>query len=321
MQHRRETEDKSQPVSTPRACTRCCDGGGIRHSHKAWKRLLRSVFERFRRIDPVDVSERVYQFTKMDTGRLEQTPPAIPVQSMKTITSQLDIPTAASGAHPANIANRSQRIPLILKLSYTAFMAVLVPVYWTNYGPTNFLYFCDVALLLTLIGMWTEQRLLVSMSAVGILLPQTLWVVDFLGHFAGLLTGMTDYMFDANRSLFLRGLSFFHGWLPFLLLFLVAKLGYDRRAFWRWTILAWALCLLCFFALPPAGAVLPDPKLPVNINYVWGFSDAAPQSWMDPRVYLAVWMTALPAIAYLPVHALLSRWKGGREIQSPFGRN
>jgi hypothetical protein len=33
------------------------------------------------------------------------------------------------------------RIPLVLKLGYTAFMAVLVPVYWHYYGPTHFLYF------------------------------------------------------------------------------------------------------------------------------------------------------------------------------------
>ena len=59
------------------------------------------------------------------------------------------------------------RIPLALKLAYTAFMAVLVPVYWTNYGPANFFYFCDMALILTLIGVWREDALLISMPAVG----------------------------------------------------------------------------------------------------------------------------------------------------------
>ena len=58
---------------------------------------------------------------------------------------------------------------LWLKLAYTAFMAVLMPVYWYYYGPTNFLYFCDVALILTLVGIWLESPLLVSMCAVGIL--------------------------------------------------------------------------------------------------------------------------------------------------------
>ena len=60
----------------------------------------------------------------------------------------------------ASIAHASNRLPLWLKLAYTAFMAVLVPVYWHYYGPTNFLYFCDVALFLTLAGIWLESPLL-----------------------------------------------------------------------------------------------------------------------------------------------------------------
>ena len=44
-------------------------------------------------------------------------------------------------------------IPAFLKWAFTAFMAVLVPVYWKNYGPTNFLYFCDAALFLVLIAV------------------------------------------------------------------------------------------------------------------------------------------------------------------------
>ena len=79
--------------------------------------------------------------------------------------------TSASPAEP--------RIPLWLKLAYTAFMAVLVPVYWHYYGPTNFLYFCDVALILTLVGIWIESPLLISMCAVGILVPQVVWVRRF----------------------------------------------------------------------------------------------------------------------------------------------
>ena len=62
----------------------------------------------------------------------------------------------------------TQRIPLWLKLVYTAFVAVLVPVYLHYYGWTNFLYFCDVALILTLIGIWIESPLLPSMGAIGI---------------------------------------------------------------------------------------------------------------------------------------------------------
>ena len=100
------------------------------------------------------------------------------------------------------------RVPAWLKWAYTAFMLVLVPVYWANYGPTNFIYFCDAALFLTLVAVWTDNALLASMSAVGILVPQFFWCLDFGGELVGChVTGMTAYMFDAKRSLFLRGLS------------------------------------------------------------------------------------------------------------------
>jgi hypothetical protein len=203
------------------------------------------------------------------------------------------------------------RIPFWLKLAYTGFMAVLVPVYWLNYGPTNFLYFCDVALLLTLVGIWTENRLLISMSAVGIVAPQALWVVDFAAQLGGhKFLGMTAYMFDGHRSLFLRGLSLFHGWLPFLLVALVAKLGYDRRALPAWTALAWTLCLISFFFLPAAGAHLPDPKTPVNIDYVFGLDDAKPQTWMSAEAYLLTIMAALPVLFFIPSHFVLRRFFG-----------
>jgi len=212
-------------------------------------------------------------------------------------------------APPGNAISGAKPIPLGLKLVYTAFMTVLIPVYLHHYGPTNFLYFCDVALLLTLIGIWTENKLLISMSAVGILLPQALWVIDFVAQMMGLkLTGMTAYMFDENRSLFLRGLSLFHGWLPFLLVYLVAKLGYDKRAFGIWTVLGMSLCLIAFFCLPPAGAQLADPKIPVNVNYVFGLDDAKPQTWVAAKTYLMVWMAALLAIVYTPTHYVLKKF-------------
>jgi hypothetical protein len=196
--------------------------------------------------------------------------------------------------------------PPWLKVVYSAFMAVLVPVYWHYYGPTNFLYFCDVALLLTLVGIWIESPLLVSMCAVGILMPQTVWVVDFLaGMFGVSLTDMTGYMFEAHRSLFLRGLSLFHGWLPVLLIFLVWRFGYDRRALVAWTLLAWVLMLICFFLMPPPR---PDPGLqPVNINYVWGMSDNVAQTWVSPWVWFLGLIVGLPLVLFAPVHFLLMR--------------
>ena len=198
------------------------------------------------------------------------------------------------------------RVPMGLKIAYTAFMAVLLPVYWHNYGPTNFLYFCDVALILTLIAIWPENALLISACTVGILVPQAVWAVDFLVRSTGTsLTGMTDYMFDADHSVFLRALSLFHGWLPFLLIYLVWRIGYDRRAFWTWTALAWVLLIVCFFLMPPPTA---NPGLtPVNINYVWGLRDTVAQTWVPPYVWFAALLIGLPLLAFAPTHFLLAR--------------
>ncbi|MGE3262345.1 MAG: hypothetical protein AB7K68_11245 [Bacteriovoracia bacterium] len=200
----------------------------------------------------------------------------------------------------------SPRLPLPLKLAYTAFMAILIPVYWHYYGPTNFLYFCDVALILTLVGIWTESTLLISMCAVGIILPQALWVADFLTSIFGFpLTGMTAYMFNPNSSLFLRGLSLFHGWIPFLLLFLVYRLGYNKRGLPAWTALAWALLFVCYFLMPGPN---PDAGLqPVNINYVWGMSDAAAQTWVSPTTWFLGLLVVLPLVLFLPAHFILSK--------------
>jgi hypothetical protein len=213
-----------------------------------------------------------------------------------------DFPT---GVRPDNYA---PRIPWVVKILYTTFMAVLVPVYWTKYGLTNFLYFCDVALFVTLLGVWWEKPIFASMAAVGILLPQCLWVADYFGHFVGLpLTGMTGYMFESERPVFLRGLSLFHGWLPFLLVFMVWRLGYDRRALWIWTATAWALVLICYFFMPAPGAVLENPLAPRNINYVYGLSETVGQTWMPQRLFVPTLMATLFAVLYLPAHLVLKK--------------
>ena len=200
----------------------------------------------------------------------------------------------------------ARRLPLALKLAYTAFMAVLIPVYWSSYGPTNFLYFCDAALILTLIAIWPENALLISMCAVGILVGQAYWVTDFLANAAGYsLTGMTDYMFQSDHSLLLRLLSLYHGWMPFLLVYLVWKTGYDRRALPAWTVLAWVLVLVCFFFMPPP---TPNPGLtPANIDYVWGMGDTAAQTWVPPYVWLAGLLIGLPLLVFTPTHFILAR--------------
>jgi hypothetical protein len=204
----------------------------------------------------------------------------------------------------ARATSPDNRIPLPVKLGFTAFMAVLIPVYWTHYGPTNFLYFCDLALLLTLAGIWLEKPLLVSMPAAGILAPQVLWIADFILNIFGIpLTGMTDYMFEASSPLYLRGLSMFHGWLPVMLIYCVAKLGYDKRGFWSWTALAWVAMVIAYFLLPG-----PSPEMAgqvANVNYVFGMGSTEPQTWMPGWAWFVSLLIGIPAILVFPMHKLL----------------
>jgi hypothetical protein len=217
-------------------------------------------------------------------------------------------------------------IPLWVKIAFTAFMALLIPVYLKNYGPTNFLYFCDVAAVMTLVAVWLENPLLLSAALVGAFIPQMLWVVDFLFEATGHhLTGMTSYMFDAQKPFLLRFLSFFHFWLVFLLIYLVWSVGYDRRGLGLWMGIAWVLLTVCYVWMPPcspildaSGKQLRDPNMPVNINYVYNIkSDEVTQTWMEPNWYFAVYMSALVAV-YLVTHILLAAFmpRVGRPISS-----
>ena len=196
---------------------------------------------------------------------------------------------------------RVRKIPLAAKVAVAVFLAVLVPVYLHTYGPANFLWFCDAALVVTVAGMCLESPLLVSMCAVGILLPQCLWLADFGVNLLGFhFFYMTSYMFDPHLPLFTRGLSLFHGWLPVLLVWLIFRLGYDQRALAAWTALAAGLVLACYFFTPAPRAHLSDPNLPVNLNYIYGFSDRHPQTWMNQNLYVILWFGVLWLAAFLP---------------------
>ncbi len=200
------------------------------------------------------------------------------------------------------------RIPFLVKCLYTAYMAVLIPVYWKTYGPTNFLYFCDIALIMTLFALWLESPLLVSAAAVGIVLPQALWAIDFIATGIGWpLSGMTGYMYDDALPVHARFLSFFHFWLPFFLLWLLRRTGYDPKGLPLWTIIALVSVYICYFFLPAPPAPANNPGLPVNVNYVFGFSDQAAQTWMPPLVWFFLLQAMLVGLIFLPSHWLLKR--------------
>jgi hypothetical protein len=217
-----------------------------------------------------------------------------------------DTPAAFSYGKPVGI--QTFKIPMAAKAIITVFLAVLIPTYLHTYGPTNFLWFCDAALILTVAGMWLESSLLISMCAVGILLPQGLWLADFGCNLLGFhFLNLTSYMFDPHLPLFTRGLSLFHGWLPMLLVWLLFRLGYNKRALFAWTLLAAVLVFVCYFFTPPAGAHPANPNIPININYLYGFNDQQPQHWLNQNLYVILWLGLLWLIAFLPTHLVLGK--------------
>ena len=190
-----------------------------------------------------------------------------------------------------------QTIPLWLKVSFTLFVLVLVPVYWRQYGPGNFLWFSDIGLLLTVPALWMESSLLASMVLVSIGLLELMWVLDFLARLTvGVsVTGLSAYMFDSEIPLSIRALSLFHIVLPIIVVWIVSQLGYDGRAFIAQSALSWLVLPMSYLLT----------KRSENVNWVHGFG-SEPQRWMSPRLYLALLMLLFPLVIYLPTHLVLS---------------
>lgn len=199
------------------------------------------------------------------------------------------------------IVSGPSEIPLWMKLAHTAFLGLLVPIYWRRYGPGNFLWFSDIALIGTAIALWLESALVASMMAVGVLVPELGWTLGFFGRllFGIRATGLAHYMFDTRMPLWLRGLSLFHVVLPGLLLWLTWRLGYDQRALALQTLLAWIVL--------PATWLLTDPAK--NVNWVFGpNAEGRPRRAAAPR--LALMMLLFPLCAFLPAHLLLDAFFG-----------
>lgn len=190
------------------------------------------------------------------------------------------------------------QIPLWLKLAYTLFICVLVPVYWVQYGPGNFLWFSDLALFATAAALWLENSLLASMMALSVLVLESVWIVDFIiGLIAGSsVIGLSAYMFDSKISISIRALSLFHIFLPLLLVWLLHRFGYDTRALVTQTLLAWIVLPASYFLT----------KSSENVNWVYG-PGGGPQKWMPAPLYLVLLMLAFPLVLYLPTHLLLKK--------------
>lgn len=197
-------------------------------------------------------------------------------------------------------------IPVWIKLAYTLMAVVVVLAYLRKYGPGNFLWFSDIALLVLVPALWMENTLLASMMAVGVLIPELGWN---LSYFYRLLSGrpmpgiggLTAYMFDPSKPRWLRGLSLFHVPLAPLMLWCLVAWGYDGRALYAQTVLAW-LVLALSYALTARDE---------NVNWVHGVGPEGNTLGMRPWTYRAVQaFLVLPLLVHLPTHLALLHFIG-----------
>ena len=198
------------------------------------------------------------------------------------------------------------RIPLWLKIAWTIWVLAWVPLYARQYGAQNFLYFCDLGNFFIALALWTDSALLFSWQATGLLLFQTLYTIDLLGAYftGGHWIGGTEYMFDARIPLLLRLLSLFHVVVPPLLLWAIARLGYDARG--------WKLQTLTLFIVLPINYFW---RPAYNINFARGLFHGEQHAVPGP-LYLAAYLVVVPCLVYYPTHLLLQWWTKRRALQA-----
>jgi hypothetical protein len=199
------------------------------------------------------------------------------------------MPTAAPAPRP--------RIPAWLGRLALLFLVLWFAAYWHAWGPANFLHLCDIAVILTCIGLWTNNALLISSQAVSSVVIDIVWTVDAAARlvFGRHLIGGTEYLFDTTAPLWARLLSLFHIVLPFILLWSLSRLGYDRRG-WK---LQSAILLPVLIA---SRYITPDQ----NLNFAMK-DPFLHRSYGPAPTHLAITFLFLVFMVYFPTHLLFGR--------------
>ncbi|MGB9465147.1 MAG: hypothetical protein WBR10_08550 [Candidatus Acidiferrum sp.] len=184
----------------------------------------------------------------------------------------------------------------VLRWFSLLWIAVWFPAYFRVWGWANLLHLCDVAVILTFVGIWWANPLLLSSQAVSSLAAGIFWMSDVgwrlvTGRF---LVGGTDYMWDARYPLWVRLLSTFHIGLPLVLLWTLRRVGYDRRALGLQAAIAAVLLIVSRF-------------LSVELNMNYAHRDPIfHRAWAPSPVHLAMIFIPLIVLIYWPTHLLLN---------------
>lgn len=178
-------------------------------------------------------------------------------------------------------------------------LAVYVPSYTLAYGPLDFLFLCNVGVLVTALAVLAGSRLWLSTQAVAAPAIGIAWGLDAGWRLATgrFLYGGTEYMWDPRYPLFTRLLSLYHVVWPVLVLLWVRRIGYDRRG--------WALQS----AVAAVALVVSRLATSASDNVNFAFRDPFFGHSFTPAAFhlLAVW-GALALVAYGATHAALTRW-------------
>ncbi|MDQ2070012.1 hypothetical protein [Natronospira bacteriovora] len=192
-------------------------------------------------------------------------------------------------------------IPRAAQWLFTLWMLFWVTVILFNQGPQNFFWLCNMAKFIVLYAIWRGDRLLLS-SQVGVVTIVGLgWGLDFLtglalgGHSP---TGFTNYMFGDELSLLARSTSLYHLGLPPFLLWLILRVGYDRRG-------PWLQCGIGAVAVVGAWLFTEPVR---NVNWVWE-PFGVEQTWMPDPLWVLVLILAYPLVLYFPGHWLVLQFR------------
>jgi hypothetical protein len=177
-------------------------------------------------------------------------------------------------------------------------LLVYLPVYQSAYGTLNFLFLCNIGVLLTALALIARSRLLIASQAVAAPVIALAWTVDagwklVTGDF---LYGATAYMWDPQYPLPARLLSLYHIAWPLLLWAVLRRTGYDPRG-WPLQALIAALAMLAGRWLAPAGD---------NVNFAWADPFLGRQLG-PPAVHLLLCWALLAGVGYGITHWALRR--------------
>ncbi len=185
----------------------------------------------------------------------------------------------------------------VLRWFSLLWMSVWLPAYFRVFGWANLLHLCDVAVILTFVGIWLANPLLLSSQAVGSLAAGIFWISDVGWRLASgrFLIGGTEYMWDARYPLWVRLLSTFHVGMPLVLLWTLRRVGYDRRALALQAAIAAVLLIASRFL-----------SAELNMNYAYR-DPIFHRTWGPAPAHFAMIFIPLVALIYWPTHVLL-RW-------------